>query len=72
MTITNHAIERFKERITDESAEFIRTFIESNVNASNHLFSVNGIEKREYQGIIYIIDSTNARNPIIRTVYLAN
>ena len=71
MSITNHAIQRFQERITDESVGFIRSFIQSSVKSSTFLFSVNGIERREFEGIIFIVDPKGGKDPVVCTVYLA-
>lgn len=71
MSITNHAIQRFQERITDESFNFIRSFIQSSVESSTVLYTMNGIEKREFEGIIFIVDPKGQKGPVVRTVYLA-
>ena len=71
MSITNHAIQRFQERVTEESADFICSFIQSSVESSTLLFSLNGIEKREFEGIIFIVEPKGRKGPVVRTVYLA-
>ncbi|ANU21996.1 hypothetical protein [Planococcus donghaensis] len=71
MSITNHAIQRFQERVTEESESFIRSYICSAVKASTLLYRINGIEKWEFEGIVFIIDSKSGNTPVVRTVYLA-
>lgn len=71
MSITNHAIQRFQERVTEESVGFVRSFIQSGVKSSTLLFTVNGIERREFEGIIFIVDTRSGNGPVVCTVYLA-
>ncbi|ANU21999.1 hypothetical protein [Planococcus donghaensis] len=71
MTISQHAIQRFQERVTNESPEFIRLFIISDIQSSTFLYSVEDIATLECNGITYIVDYRNASNPFVRTVYLS-
>lgn len=70
MTITNHVIKRFQERITYESPEVIRSFIESDLKYSKQLYRLNNIEKRKRNDIIYVVNYTQKSNPIVITLYL--
>lgn len=70
MIITKHAIKRFKERVTSASYESICTFIQEDINNSELLYSINGIEKRIYNGIIYIVDPSAKRQPVVVSLYL--
>lgn len=71
MQITKHAVERFKERVTPESTDVIKMFIESDIKRSTVLYSVNGIEeKRLCDGIIYVIKKTKSNQDIVITLYL--
>lgn len=70
MTITKHAIQRFQERISFESPDVIRFFILEDIRNSTPLYRVNGKEKRICNEIIYILDYTNEKNPIVLTLYL--
>lgn len=70
MVITNHAVTRFKERITAASYESICTFIEEDIKKSELLYSCNGIEKRMYNGIVYVIDPSKKYQPVVVTLYL--
>lgn len=72
MTISQHAIQRFQERVTYETPDFIRLFIESDIRSSTFLYSVENVATLECNGIIYIVDYSNTKNPFVRTVYLAN
>ncbi|MGG3006681.1 hypothetical protein [Geobacillus stearothermophilus] len=72
MIITKHAIQRFKERITSESPEVIRIFIEADVKSSTILYRLNNIEKRICNGVIYVLDCTNETTPKVITLYLAH
>lgn len=71
MVITNHAIERFRERVTLDSEEVVRQFIEEDIKQSECLYSINGVEeKRICNGIIYVIDKSNPMQEIVVTLYL--
>lgn len=70
MTITKHAIERFQERITWESREVVRLFIMEDIKKSTLLYRVNNEEKRECNGVIYVLDCTNEASPTVITLYL--
>jgi hypothetical protein len=56
MIITKHAIQRFRERVTEGSCDFIRRFIESELAQSIFLYSLNGIEKRYSNGLVYVLE----------------
>ena len=70
MTITKHVIERFQERITSEHKEVVRFFIQEDIQRSTQLYRLNNIEKRECNGVIYVLDCTNESNPTVLTLYL--
>lgn len=70
MTITRHVIKRFQERITSESSEVVRLFIESDIKKSTLLYRLNNFEKRIYKDIIYVLDYTKGKNPTVVTLYL--
>lgn len=70
MTISKHAIERFRERVTWESNEVIRSFIEYDIESSELLYRLNNIEKRLANGIVYVLDCTKG-SPTVITLYLA-
>lgn len=70
MIITEHAVNRFKERVTVASYDIICNFIENDVQNSSLLYSFNGIEKRMCNGIIYVIDPNDKLHPVVITLYL--
>lgn len=71
MEITKHAIDRFRERVTPESTDVIRMFIENDIKRSTSLYSVNGTEeKRICDGIIYVLRTTKAKQQLVVTLYL--
>ncbi|CAM4102040.1 hypothetical protein BAQ48_00095 [Bacillus luti] len=72
MTITKHVIQRFQERITFESPEWICCFIQSDLKDSTSLYRLNNIEKRINNGVIYVLDYTKETNPKVVTLYLAH
>lgn len=72
MTISQHAIQRFQERVTYESPDFIRLFIENDIQSSTFLYSVEDVATVERHGLIYIVDYKNVKNPFVKTVYLSN
>lgn len=71
MQITKHAVERFRERVTPESTEVIKIFIENDIKRSTALYTVNGTEeKRVCDGIIYVLKTTETKQQIVITLYL--
>lgn len=72
MDITQHAIERFKERVTFDDPRAIRLFIETDIHESEHLYRINNIEKRIKDGIIYVLDWDSRSIPSVITLYLSN
>lgn len=71
MVISQHAIERFRERVTPESDEAIRLFIQEDIKHSISSYTVNGVkEKRICNGIVYIIDTAKNRQKVVVTLYL--
>jgi hypothetical protein len=72
MHITQHVIKRFQERITFETTEVVRSFIEMDIRDSQHLYKVNNIEKRMKDGIIYVLDWERQSIPTVVTLYLLN
>lgn len=69
MQITNHVIKRFQERITSETSEVVRSFIEMDIYDSKHLYRINHIEKRIKDGIVYVLDWKSQK---VVTLYLLN
>jgi hypothetical protein len=69
MYISNHVIQRFRERITSESFDVVRIFIESDIKNSQFLYRINDIEKRIINGIIYVLDYKET-TPTVVTLYL--
>lgn len=70
MHITKHVIQRFQERITFETPEVIRSFIELDIHYSQLLYRFNNIEKRIRNGIVYVLDWANNSIPTVVTLYL--
>lgn len=70
MTLTNHVIKRFQERVTSETQEVVRFFIEEDLRNSTHLYRLNNIEKRECNGVVYVLDCSIESNPTVITLYL--
>ena len=70
MNITSHAIERFKERVTEAPIETIRSFIESDVRNSEVSYTINNTQKRIINGITYICEGTNSNKLTVVTLYL--
>ncbi|MGG4156893.1 hypothetical protein [Bacillus muralis] len=56
MIISNHAIKRFQERVTEGTFEFIKSFIQRELTQSVLLYSLNGVEKHYVRGIVYIVE----------------
>lgn len=69
MYISNHVIQRFRERITSESFDVVRFFIESDIKNSQFLYRINDVEKRIINGIIYVLDYKKT-TPTVVTLYL--
>ncbi|WP_214828332.1 hypothetical protein [Exiguobacterium sp. s26] len=56
LTLTRHAITRFKERITNEDNEdFIRDFVSSELTVAVHLYSCNGRDYYHSAGITFVL-----------------
>ena len=70
MTFTKHVIERFQQRITCESPEAVRFFIQNDIKKSTLIYRKNRIEKRRYNDIIYIVDCQNPTQPKVVTLYI--
>src|SRR5690625_637508 len=70
MTITKHAIERFKERITWEDNELVKNFIKHDIENSELLYRINDTEKRLVNGIVYVVNCQNSERPVVITLYL--
>lgn len=70
MIITKHAIERFKERVTDAPIEVIRGFIESDIRNSDITYTVENTQKRIINGIAYVCDCTTPEKVTVVTLYL--
>lgn len=56
MVVTKHAVERFRERVTEGSIDFIKSFIESELAQSILLYSLNGVEKRYINGLVFVLE----------------
>ena len=70
MTISKHAIERFKERITWEENHSVEEFIKLDISKSKLLYRKDDMERRTINGIIYVIDCRIANQPIVVTLFL--
>ena len=70
MTITKHAIERFKERITWEDNALVSNFIKQDIENSELLYRINDTEKRLVNGIVYVVNCKNSERPVVVTLYL--
>jgi len=70
MTISKHAIERFKEGITWEENHSVEKFIKLDISKSKLLYRKDDMERRTINGIIYVIDCKNANQPIVVTLFL--
>jgi|GEM_PF-2753388 len=68
MLITKHALQRFRERITDAPFDFIKQFISQELLNSELLYRVNNIEKRYVNGMVYVLDKQNGVSKVI-TLY---
>ena len=69
MTFTKHVINRFKERITYETLDAVKFFIQNDINNSVLLYRKGHIEKRLCNDIVYIIDCSNQAVPKVVTLY---
>jgi hypothetical protein len=68
MIVTKHAVRRFRERITNASYSFIEQFIKRELQESVLLYSINGIEKRYVNGMVYVLERSEGLLKII-TLY---
>jgi hypothetical protein len=68
MIVTKHAVRRFRERITNASYSFIEQFIKRELQKSILLYSINGIEKRYVNGMVYVLQRSEGLLKVI-TLY---
>jgi transposase len=68
MIVTKHAVRRFRERIMNASYSFIEQFIKRELQESVLLYSINGIEKRYVNGIVYVLERSKGLLKVV-TLY---